>query len=282
MGESRRGGRRRPAECVLCGVEFESRHTGNDVWTKYCSKECGQKSSRKGTKNKNPYPITEAVRQKFIDHPPPSWLGRKLTQEHKDNISKGNTGVPKNFTEEQRKALAENAIKNSPFGMGNFHQGRFNPRNPKKYMGDVNNIIYRSSWELEFFKWCDRRENVIKWASEEFSIPYVSPVDGRIHRYYPDGLVEVDTKTGMKRYIVEIKPARQCVPPVKKDRVTKSYLFEAQTYAVNEAKWKAAKEFAEDNLCEFKILTEIDLGIKPYGTRGLSGKRHTKGRKPRR
>lgn len=153
--------------------------------------------------------------------------------------------------------------------MSKFHQGRFHPQNPKKYMGDVNNIIYRSSWELEFFRWCDRRESVTKWASEEFSIPYVSPKDNRVHRYYPDGLVEVETKDGKtKKYIVEVKPAKQCVPPVKKsERVTKSFLNEVKTYAVNEAKWNAAKEFAKDNLCEFKIITEIDLGIKQHARR---------------
>jgi len=166
--------------------------------------------------------------------------------------------------------------------MSKFHQGKFHPQNPKKYMGNINNIVYRSSWELQFMRWCDRKEDVTKWASEEFSIPYVSPVDGRLHRYYPDGLIEVETKNGRKRYIVEVKPAKQCVPPIKKDRVTKSFLYEAQAYAVNEAKWKAAREFAADNLSEFKIITEHDLGIKPYGTRGLSSKRHTKSRKPRR
>jgi hypothetical protein len=167
--------------------------------------------------------------------------------------------------------------------MSKFHQGRFHPQNPKKYMGDVNNIIYRSSWELEFFRWCDRRESVTKWASEEFSIPYVSPKDNRVHRYYPDGLVEVETKDGKtKKYIVEVKPAKQCVPPSKPQRETKSFIMESITYAVNEAKWNAAREFALDNGCEFKIITEIELGIKTNGTRRLSGKRHTKSRKPRR
>jgi len=167
--------------------------------------------------------------------------------------------------------------------MSKFHQGHFLPQNPDKYVGNPRNIVYRSSWELEFMRWCDRNSSVTKWASEEFSIPYVSPVDGRVHRYYPDGFVELVTKTGnTKKYIVEVKPKRQCSPPKKRERITKSYITEAKMYAVNEAKWAAAKEFALDNGVEFKIITEDELGIKPYGTRGLSNKRHKPSRKPRR
>jgi hypothetical protein len=58
-----------------------------------------------------------------------------------------------------------------------WHQGKFHPQNPNKYLGDPNNIVYRSSWELHFLQWCDRNDNVLEYASEEFSIPYVSPVD---------------------------------------------------------------------------------------------------------
>lgn len=149
-----------------------------------------------------------------------------------------------------------------------WHQGRFHPQHPEKYQGDANNIIYRSSWELHFFQWCDRNDNILKYAAEEFSIPYVSPLDGRVHRYYPDALVEMKRPNGeIKKYLIEIKPKRQTIPPVKKDRVTKTYINEVKTWAKNEAKWKAASEFCLDNGVEFKILTEDDLGIKPYGKR---------------
>lgn len=163
-----------------------------------------------------------------------------------------------------------------------YLQGRFHPSRPEKYLGDSKNIIYRSSWELHFLKWCDTNDNVLEYASEEFSIPYMSPVDNRIHRYYPDGFVKIRHQDGqIKKYIVEIKPFKQTQEPKKRDRVTKSYINECKTYAVNEAKWKAASEFAKDNAIEFKILTENDLGIKPYGTRRLSSKRHTKNRRSR-
>ena len=163
--------------------------------------------------------------------------------------------------------------------MPTYNQGRFHPRNPEKYQGNANNIIYRSSWELHFLQWCDRTDAVIQYASEEFSIPYVSPKDNRIHRYYPDGLVTMKRPDGsIQRYIIEIKPLNQCNPPKKREKVTKSYIYECTQYAVNQAKWKAAKDFALDNGVEFKILTENELGIKQYGrgtksrTRGLSNR----------
>ena len=102
-----------------------------------------------------------------------------------------------------------------------------------------------------------------------FSIPYVSPVDKRVHRYYPDGIVQIRHQDGrVCRYIIEIKPQRQCIEPKKPARVTKSYINECTTYAVNQAKWNAAAEFAKDNGVQFKVLTEHDLGIPQPKKRG--------------
>ena len=146
---------------------------------------------------------------------------------------------------------------------GKFHKGRFHPKNPERYMGDSNNIVYRSSWELEFMRYCDRTPNILKWASEEFSIPYVSPADNRVHHYFPDFLIEVKETSGkIKKYVVEVKPSKQTQPPKQGKRITKSCLYEAKTYAVNQAKWKAAAEFCLNNGIEFKIITEKELGIK--------------------
>lgn len=148
-----------------------------------------------------------------------------------------------------------------------YHQGRFHPRNPQKYLGNPNNIIYRSSWELEFLRWCDKTPNVLEYASEEFSIPYLSPKDNRVHRYYPDGFIKVKEDNGLiKKYVIEIKPKNQVEAPKKKARVTKSYINEITRYAVNQAKWKAARNFCKDNLLEFKIITEDELG-RPNGSR---------------
>jgi len=144
-----------------------------------------------------------------------------------------------------------------------YNQGKFHPQNPQKYKGNVNNIIYRSSWELKFMQWCDRNENILEYGSEEFWIPYISPVDNRVHRYFPDFIIKVRENSGnTKNYVVEVKPQRQTVPPKQKSRVTKSYLYEAQTYAVNQAKWKAAEEWCADRLLNFMVITEKELGIR--------------------
>lgn len=139
----------------------------------------------------------------------------------------------------------------------------YKPSYPEKYQGDANNIICRSSWERRFCYWCDHNQNIISWASEEFFIEYVSPVDNRVHKYFPDYLIKVKESTGrIKTYVIEVKPKKQTVPPKQKSRVTKSYLHECKTYAVNQAKWAAAKEWCADRMLEFKVITEQELGIK--------------------
>jgi hypothetical protein len=142
-------------------------------------------------------------------------------------------------------------------------KSKYKPSYPKKYKGDPNNIICRSSWERRFCRWCDLNENIISWGSEEFWIPYMSPVDNRVHRYFPDFIIKVKEQTGdIKTYVIEVKPKKQTVPPKQKSSVTKSFLHEAKTYAVNQAKWKAADEWCKDRLLQFKVITEDELGIK--------------------
>lgn len=143
------------------------------------------------------------------------------------------------------------------------YKGKFKPKNPQKYRGDPNNIIYRSTWECRVMSWLDERPDVVEWASEEFSIPYVSPVDGRTHRYFPDFYVKVKQKDDIiKVMVLEVKPHKQTIEPQKKSRVTKQYITEVATYGINLAKWKAAEEFCKDRNWTFKVLTEKDLGIK--------------------
>ena len=149
------------------------------------------------------------------------------------------------------------------------YKSRYKPSHPEKYKGNSSNIICRSNWERTFCKYCDLNENVISWASEEFNIPYVSPVDNRVHKYYPDFLIEVKENNRIKKYVIEIKPKKQTSPPPKKSRVTKSYIYECKTFEVNRAKWRAAREFCIDNGLEFKIITEEEL----YGSRGIPRKR---------
>ena len=141
-----------------------------------------------------------------------------------------------------------------------YYQGRFKPKNPKKYLGDPTNIIYRSGWELKFMRFCDSHPNVIQWGSEEVVIPYISPIDGKVHRYFTDFIVKQLNTMGKKEtLIIEVKPKAQTRPPEKKSRVTKRYLTEVKTWGVNQAKWKAANEFCKDRGWKFRIVTEDDL-----------------------
>ena len=142
------------------------------------------------------------------------------------------------------------------------YSGKFTPKNPQKYIGDYNNIIYRSSWECKVMDWLDRNDNIISWASEELIIPYISPADNKCHRYFPDFLVKAKTRDGkFKTILIEVKPKRQTLPPEPKKRVTKQYINEVVTYGVNQAKWKAATEFCLDRGWEFKVMTEEHLGL---------------------
>ena len=143
-----------------------------------------------------------------------------------------------------------------------YHKRKFTPLHPEKYTGDPTNIIMRSSWETRFAIWCDTNPSILKWNSEETVVPYVCPTDNRWHRYFIDFRIQVREKSGMlKTYLVEIKPASQTRPPEVPSRKTKRFLIEAATYMKNEAKWKAATQFAKDRGWEFIILTEHHLGL---------------------
>ena len=143
------------------------------------------------------------------------------------------------------------------------YKGRYRPSNPKKYKGDSSNIIYRSLWERKFMVYCDNQTKILEWGSEEIVLPYRSPIDNKVHRYYPDFYIKVRESNGkIKIYIIEIKPKKQTVEPKMKKRKTKGYIYEVYEYAKNQAKWKAAEEFCKDRMWEFKVLTEDELGIK--------------------
>jgi len=141
------------------------------------------------------------------------------------------------------------------------HKGRYVPNKPKKYRGDYNNIVYRSSWERRFMLYCDRSDAIIEWGSEEIIIPYRSPLDGRMHRYFPDFYIKVKQADGsIKKMLIEVKPKAQCGPPPIPKRKTKRFINEVRTWGVNKAKWDAAIEWCNDRGIEFKILTEDHVG----------------------
>jgi len=142
------------------------------------------------------------------------------------------------------------------------HKGKYKVKNRSKYVGDVDNVVYRSSWERRFMVYADTSKKVIQWNSEELVIPYVSPVDGKVHRYFPDFWIEVLEEGGTtNKIVIEVKPKGQCKPPTmgKTAKSKYRYLRELKVWKVNEAKWDSCKNFCDDNQWQFKILTEDHL-----------------------
>ena len=143
------------------------------------------------------------------------------------------------------------------------YKGKYKPINPNKYLGDPTNIVYRSSWERQCMLYFDKNENVVKWGSEEIVIPYRSPLDNKIHRYFVDFIIKVKTKDGaIQTSLIEVKPFQQTQPPKIQKRKTKRYLNEVTTFLTNEAKWIAAQEYCKDRKWKFEIITENELGRK--------------------
>lgn len=150
---------------------------------------------------------------------------------------------------------------NSPMS----NKGFFSPKNPQKYKGDPTAIIYRSGWELKLMMYLDSHPDIIEWASEEFPIPYRSPLDGKIHRYFPDFWVKkrsASNKNAIEIVVIEVKPAKQVMPPQPQKTKNKRYLREVATWGVNQAKWRAAEHFCEQRNWKFVKMTEKELGIK--------------------
>jgi len=140
------------------------------------------------------------------------------------------------------------------------YSGKFVPKNANKYLGDPTKVFYRSLWERRVMVYLDENTTVVGWSSEEIIIPYLSPVDNRVHRYFPDFFVRVKNKTGLvEGMILEVKPASQSVAPEKKSKITRQYIREVVTWGVNEAKWKAAVEYCKDRNWQFKVITENEI-----------------------
>jgi hypothetical protein len=129
----------------------------------------------------------------------------------------------------------------------------YNPKNPKKYAGDVSKIVCRSLWERNVCKFCDETPNIIKWSSEEIAIPYVNPLDEKVHNYFPDFLIQFKNSSGVHNWMVEVKPKKQTY---LKENASKK---EKAIWIMNSAKWQAAKKYCDSHNIVFKILTEKDL-----------------------
>lgn len=145
------------------------------------------------------------------------------------------------------------------------YKGRYRIENIKKYKGDISDVIYRSSWELKFMRWCDTNPSVLEWGSETVIIPYRSPVDNNVHRYFVDFYIKIKDKDNkILKYLIEIKPEKFTKPPPIPQKKTKRFIQEVFNYGINQSKWEAASSFCKDRGWQFLVLTERDLGIN-YG-----------------
>lgn len=142
------------------------------------------------------------------------------------------------------------------------YKGRYRVRDRSKYKGDPDNVVYRSMWERQAFRWVERNPDIVAWNSEEVVIPYVCKTDNKQHRYFMD--LWFRTKQGTE-YLIEIKPKKETVKPKKPKRRTKRYLTEATTYIKNQSKWEAATRYAQHYGMRFEVWHEDrlrQLGIK--------------------
>lgn len=148
--------------------------------------------------------------------------------------------------------------------MPKFYKGLFKPNHPEKYKGDHTNIVYRSHWEFKVMSFLDRQKDILKWNSEEIIIPYRSPLDGRIHRYFPDFWIQKKNFSDGKieEALIEVKPKKQTQPPAVQSnkKPSKRYLTEVKTWGINSAKWKAADKYCKDRGWNFFIFTEDHIG----------------------
>ena len=138
--------------------------------------------------------------------------------------------------------------------MSRFAQGKFNCKNPAKYIGGKV-PTYRSGWEFAFMKFCDEHPSVTQWASEAIRIPYRNPLTGKMTIYVPDFFMAYVDATGKQHVeLIEVKPANQ-TSLKEAGRSRHNQLHSV----VNAAKWEAANAYCKQNKIKFRIVTEHDI-----------------------
>ena len=147
---------------------------------------------------------------------------------------------------------------------GQFYQGDYKPKHPEKYIGNTL-PHYRSGWERRVFYYMDMNESIAAWGSECVVVPYVSPKDGEIHRYYPDIFCRVKTVDGLKDFMLEIKPMAQSQPAKKPKKMTAKAIMQfnesQEVYLVNRAKWEACEKWCKERNITFRVVTENELRL---------------------
>jgi hypothetical protein len=135
--------------------------------------------------------------------------------------------------------------------MAKFAQGRFEMKNPSKYVG-TKTPLARSSWEFVFMRMLDEHQGVEKWASESIQIPYRDPLTGKYTIDVPDFFITYVDKNGAKHAeVVEVKPASQTLLA----NVGKS-VYNQQQYIKNMAKWEAATKWCKQQGIKFRVVNE--------------------------
>jgi hypothetical protein len=135
-----------------------------------------------------------------------------------------------------------------------FAQGRFEMKNPSKYVG-TRTPMARSSWEFVFMRMLDEHQGVEKWASESIQIPYRDPLTGKQTIYVPDFFIQYVDKRGKKHAeLIEVKPTNHTL----RERVGKSR-YNQEQYIKNLAKWEAATAWCKQKKIKFRVVTEDDI-----------------------
>jgi len=148
---------------------------------------------------------------------------------------------------------------------GPWKSGKYTPVNPKKYIGDIHAIIWRSSWERRFCQYCDMHPNILKWTSEPLAIPYWNPIDKKEHEYFVDYYIKVETTGGnIEEWLIEVKPENQYDIKKKPQQPTgnitekkiREYNYKLSTWITNRAKFEAATRFAKARGYQFGAINE--------------------------
>lgn len=160
-------------------------------------------------------------------------------------------------------------------------QGYYKVQNKGKYVGDPSQVVYRSSWEMKFAKWCDYSPSVLRWSSEPMKIPYYdrisnmeknkkmgldnnNPRNWKVRNYHTDFWVEVQKGDEVEKWFVEIKPSVELKkpvppPPNAKLKDIKRFNQKAKTYLINEGKFASLNDWARKHNMKFYVFTEKTL-----------------------
>lgn len=161
-------------------------------------------------------------------------------------------------------------------------QGYYKITNREKYVGNPELIVYRSSWEFSFCKWCDFSPSILRWGSEPLRIPYYDRVSkleeckklnldpnnpkNWITKFYNvDFWIEVKkADETIEKWFIEIKPAHKLRKPSlpKNDaplKDIKKFNNAVKEYLINEAKFAAMNEWAIRHGSKFYIFTEDQM-----------------------